>query len=413
VAGGSDARKAWTIAVWIAGDNNLDSFGGKDLAELKKVGSSDDVAVVAQFDRAGPTQHTRRYVLQAGTSLDDDAVDDLGETDTGDPKVAIDFFTWAIETQPSDKVLAVIWNHGSGIDENDIYARARGRGVPGGRVRAIATSGYRRALFSTTIDEAVADAEEGGTRGIAYDDAAKDFLDNKELERVLAEVTKRAKRRIDILGFDACLMNMVEVAYQLKGSVDYIVGSEETEPGNGWPYDEQLKTLGASPDAAAGEVAAKFVANYVASYAGGNEAVTQSAVDVSQVENVATTMKSLADACIPLLADPVGFAHVTRAAKNAQRYTMKDFADLGDLAKRLGDGASTTELADAARGVQDALFGDSPFILASESQGATVGRSTGTAVYFPIAGDVHVVYDDLDFAKPSHWGSFITAYEQA
>jgi Clostripain family len=413
MGGGSGAKKAWTVAVWVAGDNNLDSFGSTDLAELKQVGSTDDIAVVAQFDRAGPTQHTRRYVLNKGTSLDDDAVDDLGETNTGDPEVAIDFFTWAIETQPSEKVLAVIWNHGSGIDETDIYARARGQGVPRGRVRSIATSAYKRALFSTTVDQAVADADEGGTRGIAYDDAAKDFLDNKELERVLAEVTKKTERRFDVVGFDACLMNMVEVAYQLKESVDFIVGSEETEPGNGWPYDELLKTIEASPDASVGEVASKFVAKYVASYAGSGEAVTQSAVDVSRVEDVATATRSLADACVPLLPDPAGFAHVTRAAKNAQRYTMKDFADFGDLVKALGEGASTSDVTDAAKAVQDALFGESPFVLASEAEGATVSRSTGTAVYCPIAGDVHVVYGDLHFADASHWGNFITAYGKA
>jgi hypothetical protein len=413
MGGGSDAKKAWTVAVWVAGDNNLDSFGSKDLAELKQVGSTDNISVVAQFDRAGPTQHTRRYVLNKDTSLDDDAVDDLGETNTGDPAVAIDFFTWAIETQPSERVLGVIWNHGSGIDETDIYARARGQGVPAGRVRSIATSAYKRALFSTTVDEAVADADEGGTRGIAYDDAAKDFLDNKELERVLTEVSTKTNRRIDILGFDACLMNMVEVAYQLRDSVDFIVGSEETEPGNGWPYDEVLKTLEASPDASPKDVASKLASSYIASYAGSGEAVTQSAVDVSRVADVAAATKSLADACIPLLPDPVGFAHVTRAAKNAQRYTMKDFADFGDLVKRLGDGASSPGVVDSARDLQDVLFGASPFVLSSEAEGATVGRSTGTAVYFPIAGDVHVVYDDLDFAAPSGWGSFLAAYAQA
>jgi Clostripain family len=413
VAGGSASQKAWTFAVWVAGDNNLDSFGGKDLAELKQIGSTDEVAVVAQFDRAGPTQHTRRYVLQKGTNLDDDAVDDLGETNTGDPQIAIDFFNWAMETYPSERVLAVIWNHGSGIDETDVYARARGEGVPTGRVRSVATGAYRRALFSTTVDQAVEDAEDGGPRAIAYDDAAKDFLDNKELARVLAEVKERAGRPIDILGFDACLMNMVEVAYQLKGSAAFIVGSEETEPGNGWPYDEQLKCLVESADAPTAEVAGKLAGNYIKSYAGSGEAVTQSAVDVSRVEDVATATKSLADACIPLLPDPVGFAHVTRAAKNAQRYTMKDFADFGDLAKRLGEGASSSDVTDAAQAVQEALFGGSPFVLASEAEGATVGRSTGTAVYFPIAGDVHLVYGDLEFADPSHWGSFITAYAQA
>jgi hypothetical protein len=406
-------RKAWTVAVWVAGDNNLDSFGAKDLAELKKLGSSEEIAVVAQFDRAGKTAHTRRYVLKPKTTLEEDAVDDLGETDTGDPEVAIDFFTWAFRKWPSEQVLAVMWNHGSGIDETDIYARERGRGLPRGRVRSIASSGYSRALFSTTVDAAVTDAAEGGVRGIAYDDAARDFLDNRELARVLKEVSTAAGRKIDLLGFDACLMNMVEIAYELKDSVEVIVGSEEVEPGNGWPYDLDLAVLAESPAASAREVAPKLVANYVESYRGSGESVTQSAVDVAQVEGVAKAASAVADACIPILDDPAGFAHVTRAAKNAQRYETKDFADLGDLAARLADGATTPQLGAAAKALHDALFGPSPFVLASGTDGAGVARSTGTAAYFPIAGDVHVVYDDLDFARATTWGRFLTAYQKA
>jgi len=402
-------RRKWTVAVWVAGDNNLDSFGATDLGELKQVGSSDEVAVVAQFDRMGD-QHTRRYHLQKGTSLDDDAVADLGETNTGDPKVAIDFFTWAIEQFPSERVLAVIWNHGSGIDETDIYARAPAAGaaaVPRGLVREIAASGHRRALFSTTVDKAVRD------RAIAYDDTARDFLDNKELQNVLAEVVKQTKRRIDILGFDACLMNMVEVAYQLKDSVDFIVGSEETEPGDGWPYSAQVETLVASPDAPPKEIAPKLVENYVQSYKTGGEDVTQSAVDVSRVGDVAEATKALAAACMTLVADRGGFADFSKAVKNAQRFHMKDFADFGDLCKRLGNGSSESSVKDAVKGVQDALFTGSPFVIASGEKGETVKGATGTAIYFPIVGDVHVAYDQLDFAGATDWGTLITKYQEA
>src|SRR3954462_2269811 len=148
---GNSGRRSWTVAVWVAGDNNLASFGETDLGEMKRVGSSDDVAVVAQFDRMGDEQ-TRRYMLRANTPLEDDVVAELGPTNTGDPEVAVDFFTWAFGEWPSEKRLAVIWNHGSGIDEADIYARATTRGlrierapsgdgaIPRARVREVASS---------------------------------------------------------------------------------------------------------------------------------------------------------------------------------------------------------------------------------------------------------------------------------
>ena len=45
---------------------------------------------------------------------------------------------------------------------------------------------------------------------LAYDDSARDF-DNLELAKVLAAVKAKLKRKVDLLGFDACLMNMLEI----------------------------------------------------------------------------------------------------------------------------------------------------------------------------------------------------------
>jgi Clostripain family len=413
------AGRSWTVAVWIAGDNDLQSFGTTDLEEMKKVGSSDDVAIVAQFDRMGDEQ-TRRYFLHADTSLDDDIVGELGETDTGDPAVATDFFTWAFTEWPSEKVLAVIWNHGSGIDETDIYARATTRGlrvergadggnrdtVPRARVREVASSGLRRAVFATTLEQAVR------SRAIAYDDTSRDFLDNAELKRVLSQVVENTGRPIDVLGFDACLMNLVEVAYQLRGTVSHIVGSEEVEPGDGWPYDAVVGELAASPEISPRDAAASFVRKYMDSYRG-DENVTQSAVDVARVAAVADATNELAEKCLPVLDDTQQFGEFSRAVKNAQRFRMKDFADLGDLAQRLADGSSPDDVKQASQRVADALFGESPFVLASGQRGTGVERSTGIAVYFPLVGDVQVAYELLDFGTDTKWGQLIEKYGEA
>ena len=111
--------------VYLAGDNNLDAAGVDDLLEMKAVGSTADVNIVAQFDRQGKGLQTRRFYLRKGDNLDADVVAELGETNTGDPAVLTDFATWAITTYPAQRYMLVIWNHGSGWDDSDIYEAAR------------------------------------------------------------------------------------------------------------------------------------------------------------------------------------------------------------------------------------------------------------------------------------------------
>ncbi len=407
--------KKWTVLAWIAGDNNLDAYGLSDIKEMKKTGSTDAVDVVVQFDRRGNGK-TYRYHLRKGTTLASDVVATLGETNTGDPAVAIDFFTWGMQTYPSEKVLAIIWNHGSGIDEADVYARARKTGIrvqrrarrsaktrPRSQARAIASNGLRRSLFSTTLDSAIR------LRAIAYDDTNRDFLDNAELKRVLARVAKAAKRPIDVLGFDACLMSMVEIAYQLRGLVGHIVASEAVEPGDGWPYDKVIADLAANPKATGAAVARSIVRRYLASYPASEE-VTDSAVDVSRVNVVAQAVDQLAGACLPTLQTPADYAAFGRAVTNAQRFDMKDYVDLGDLCRQLAARSARPDVQQAAQHVLATLQGPQPYVVAEGHKGGTVAGATGTAIYFPLVGDVQVAYTGLDFAKATRWGQLITQY---
>ena len=277
------ARKKWTVMVWMAGDNDLEEFGDKDIAEMKRVGSNDDINIVVQLDHMSD-DNTRRYFVRSGGEPDDDVVEELGETNTGDPIVATDFFRWAIDRYPADRLLGVIWNHGAGIDDTDVYRSAGGgngsRGATGGNgasaglARRALSGRHRRALFQSTVAQAAHD------RAIAFDDTSKDFLDNVELKKVLAEVKRQTGREIDVLGFDACLMSMVEIAYQLRGTARVVVGSEELEPGDGWPYDRVLKALASAPDMSPADLGAEIVELYVDSYR--DESITQAAVDLVQ-----------------------------------------------------------------------------------------------------------------------------------
>jgi hypothetical protein len=409
------AQKKWTVMVWMAGDNDLEDFGDEDLKEMRRVGSTDDVNVVVQFDSMRD-DHTRRYHITEGRGDPGrDVVEELGETNTGDPAVAIDFFRWAIERYPAERLLGVIWNHGSGIDETDVYARAargrpsRGRaaelddGVERHFVRAALSGRHRRAIFSTTVDQASSD------RAIAFDDTSRDFLDNIELKKVLADVKRQTGRALDVLGFDACLMNMVEVAYQVRGAADVVVGSEELEPGEGWPYDRVLRALASNPDQTPSELGAAIVDLYVESYRSGN--ITQSALNLRRVHVLQKAIDALAAALKKALRDATEYVAVTRALNATQRFDTPDFVDLGDFCREIARRSKSAAVKTAVKGSLEALGAQEGFVVAERHKGSRVSQATGVAIYFP-RGPVSKTYGRLDFSKDSGWDEFLRAYHK-
>ena len=139
------AKKPWTVMVYMAGDNSLDPEGVQDLKEMKKVGSTDKLNIIAQFDRA--SGHTaRRYYLRKGGIVTGDAVASLGTVNTGDPKALTDFIQWGVKNYQADHYLLVLWNHGQGWDDTNIYADERYRNL-----RRLATGRIRHALFRTPV----------------------------------------------------------------------------------------------------------------------------------------------------------------------------------------------------------------------------------------------------------------------
>jgi hypothetical protein len=85
---------------------------------------------------------------------------------------------------------------------------------------------------------------------------------------------------------DACLMTMVEVAWQLRDSVEILVGSEIEEPNDGWPYAEIIAFLTAKPKSKTHIVAKEVVKQYIASYRDEGETVTQSAINTAAVVEI-------------------------------------------------------------------------------------------------------------------------------
>jgi hypothetical protein len=383
---------------------------------MKQIGSAGHVNVVAQFDRMSD-HHTRRFHISRGGALSRDMVGDLGETNTGDPRVLRDFIAWAVTNYPARRYALVLWNHGSGWKEDNIYQL--GRSLKLGKdeltarqARRFAQNRANRAFFSSTVGKLL--QQPPAARGILFDDSSRDFLDNAELAGVLAFAAGVIGKKVDLLGMDACLMSMLEVAYQCRRSVDVFVGSEETEPAAGWPYQRVLGRLVAQAEMLPRDLGSAIVNEYVASYGSGQvaEVVTQSAMDLTRVEPAATALDGLSVALMNGLADPRVVSGMRQARKEAQSFYDRDYLDLLNLATLFQKYCPSKPVYDAAQRLIEVISPgvEGSLVIASRSQGRETAESHGVSIYFPPEGRVSSFYNELEISQTTRWNDFLEAY---
>ena len=385
--GNSDQAK-WTFLVYMAGDNNLDGAALRDIAEMAKAGSTKDVHILVQLDRL-EDQKTRRFRITPGGGFKKDCIETFSETNTGDPQILYSFCKWAVDNYPADRYALILWNHGSGWWED---AKSRSTGPAGKKPH--------RPLFRHAFPQA--------HRSICYDDTSGgDALDNRELRFVLAGICALLGRKIDLLGMDACLMNMVEVAWQLRDSVQVIVGSEIEEPFDGWPYAEILSRLAARPRQDAAAFARWIVKSYLASYKGKGETVTQSALDLCRTADVVTKIGALS---VPLFAALDTDAKPIAAARsNSPRFYDDNYIDLLCYAKNLRRKAGPDLQAKAEALIAALKPGKGRLILSQGKIGREVRGTGGLSIYFP--GDrINPAYRALDFCADCRWPAFLERY---
>jgi hypothetical protein len=393
----------WTWLVYMAGDNNLESAGKEDLDEMRQVGSTPQVNVLVQFDTE--ENKTTRYRVEKKRLR---TVGRMPGVDCGDPKVLTDFIRWGIEHYPAEHYLVDVWNHGGGWEnlpaDFDYDSIRSAKPALARKLQRI-----KRSLFRTTAHK-IASAPET-TRAIAIDCGSHDYLDNQELQTAIAKALPDG-RKLDILGCDACLMNMLEIAYEMKDTVGVLVGSEETEPAAGWPYAVILSALTATPGMSAAELGRTIAGAYGDWYQRHgsivrDRAATQSALDIGQIAPVAQSVNALAGALLKDLGPSSGA--IALARQKAQAFEYPEYVDLGDFAaqliQRLPSGAPSTA---EARAVQAAL---GAFVTENKTWGRGVNRATGVSIYFPTdERDYAPDYAALKFTQDVCWDKLLQAF---
>ncbi|GAB4029616.1 MAG: hypothetical protein Fur0012_04280 [Elusimicrobiota bacterium] len=365
--GSSKADKDWTIMVYINNKNNLQRYGIKDVNEMEMVGSTDKVNIVVELG-AGPDstsysfKGTKRYYVTKDdntSTLSSTMVQNLGKVDMGDYKHLIDFGKWAKSAYPAKKYMLIVWNHGSGWEKS--------------------------------IGDVI-------TKGISYDDESRNHINTPQLGQALKEIGG-----VDVYGSDACLMGMAEVVYELKDSATYIVGSEETEPGDGYTYNDLLAPLAAKPTMTPSELAKTAVTAYVNHYKAQGEDSTQAYVKTSAIDGFLAAVNEFAYA----LSQSDDRASVKSAISKAQSYAISDNKDLYHFASLIVNSSSDAAVKEKGQALMTYI---KTKLVGANAYSGNYSNSYGIAVYLPTYS-IGNGYNELQWAKYSNWDEFIKWYQ--
>lgn len=197
----ADTKKDWTVMVYMAADNNLDTYALDDINEMEMALPIDSADVLVYLDRAPGGLPENPVILQitndTRSEIYSPIIKSLPESDSASVVNLSNFVSFCTTNYPSEHYMLVLWSHGSGW-------------YPG---------------FMSSMAFGVDDTDNG------YG------MDVTEIARSLASY------HFEILIFDACEMADIESVYELKNLSDYIIASEYVICNNGFPYNKMLAVL--------------------------------------------------------------------------------------------------------------------------------------------------------------------------
>lgn len=368
-------RGVWTVLIYLDGDNDLESGGILNFNQMETVGSTKDVRIIVQMDRTpnydtsnGNWTDTRRYLITRDSDssamhsirLDDPA---LGELDMGDWHTLRDFVEWGVGQFPADHYCLIVWDHGSGWS-----------------IRSMSTG--------------------PATKYIAVDDTDNGGMNVTDIPAALRNV------RMDVVAFDACLMQQLETAYELKDSTSYMVGSAAPEPSPGYDYAAWLARINAStsPRDLCRIIVDEFGKAYPAGYVG----ITQSALDETKIGALASATSRFSDMLISHAASD-GYALTTArtAALNysvlkggTQRYSL-DLLDYATRSAQIIGPDADAALAGLRSALSDAVV--------RETHNPDTPNAHGLGIYVPPPFQFDYTYNRLRIASDTTWDEWIHA----
>lgn len=370
---GAAEMKDWTLLVFLNGHNDLDQYGETNIKQMEKVGSTEKVNVVVQWASISAAKTKRLYIQKSSNSsrVTSPVVQELAPVDMGSPNSLLEFIKWGKEHYPARHYFIDVWNHGSGW--HSFQGSAKKKGAP----------------HSTDI---------------SWDDRFGTHITTQELGQVIRSASKLLGQKVDIYGSDACLMAMAEVNGEIKNAVNVVVGSEETEPSLGWPYDQLLTEWNKLPAATAEQVGAILVQEYLKSYSrgqNGSDNVTLSALRLSGWPKFEAAFRQFSQEV--MAANGADRSAMKKVAAQTESYLFSDYKD----AVHFLEGLAAAKIGGLKAETLEALKAAIQAMMVANGVSQKYRNSHGLSLWIP--GDRGQYdqfvneYSNLDFGRASKW----------
>ena len=242
-----------TLICYICGDNDLSYAAEENITSLilqgsKEIGKDNMIVVVVDNQKTNPTLiHVRNGEYTKSEPYETDFY-------MTDPEKMRQILTYIMNEYKSNSYALLLWGHSTGwMMERDTIAYANTRGYG---------------------SDNIGETGSGIGKWINY--------------TAMGKVFSQLPAKFDVIIGDVCLLQCVEVAYELRNYTNYIVGAPSEVPGYGLPYDSAIKYMFGSS-----EEDYKVLANAIYNNTKGSYQVPTSLVKTSALEDLRQATLSL------------------------------------------------------------------------------------------------------------------------
>lgn len=408
-------KPTYTVIVYMAARNDLFPFAGRNIKQMQQIGSNENIKIFIHFDmhKSGGQKITKRFLVEKNKVV---PIGPELSMDSGDINSLIDCVKCAHEKYPSDELVLILWNHGTGPLEPEIQKSIN----PSELFR------YNTKTRLIELDRTIGFIEymsRPRKRGICFDDITGNYLTNQQLKEGLHYIsTNILKKKIAILSCDACSMAGADVFIPFKDDVEYFIASQEVELGTGYNYASVFEPFifkSLSKEA----FARHFVASYKDTYSKITHDYTHSAIDLSQVHLIEENIDMLSKALIKGL-DMQENRSVYEAIRKAKhkdfctRFNEPTYLDVSHLLTNLLHTITkcvlqTPDETKAWKTDITELINQGLNIINTTVIANVVGKNLqyakGISIYFPEI-IIHKSYYTNDFALKTNWLKFLKRY---